>query len=96
MLVLLYYRASPVAQRVKSLPVMQETRVQFLGWEDPPEKKMATHSSTLACRISWTEEPNGLQTMGLQRAGHNCATNFFTFSWASLGVAGLAMPPASP
>ena len=54
-------RASLVAQPVKNLPAMQETWVQPLGWEDPLEKGMATHSSTLACRISWTEEPGGLQ-----------------------------------
>ena len=56
-----------VAQVVKDLPVMQETWVQPLGWEDPLEKGMATHSSILACRIPRTEEPGGLQSMGLQR-----------------------------
>ena len=56
-----------VAQMVKDLPVMQETWVQPLGWEDPLEKGMATHSSILACRIPRTEEPGGLQSMGLQR-----------------------------
>ena len=50
---------------------MQETRVQSLGWDDPLEKEMATHSSVLAWRIPWTEEPDGLQSMGLQRVGHN-------------------------
>ena len=54
---------------VKSLPAMQETRVQFPGQEEPLEKGMATHSSVLAWRISWTEEPGGLQSMGSQRAG---------------------------
>jgi len=49
-----------VAQTVKTLTAMQETQVQFLGWEDPLEKGMATHSSILAWRISWTEEPGGL------------------------------------
>ena len=63
--------ASPVAQMVKNLPAMQETQVQCLGWEDPMEKEMATHPSILAWRILWTEEPGGLQTMGLQRIGHN-------------------------
>ena len=53
-----------VAQRVKNLPAMQETWVQFLGWEDPPKKEMATHSSILAWEIPWTEEPGGLQSMG--------------------------------
>ena len=57
---------SLVAQMIKNLPAMQETRVQSLGWEDPPEKGMATPSSILAWRIPWTEEPGGLQTMGLQ------------------------------
>ena len=59
--------ASIVAQIVTPLPAMQETRVQSLGWEDPLEKEMATHSSILVWRISWTEEPNRLQFMGLQR-----------------------------
>ena len=57
-----------VAQIVKNLPVMQETWVQSLGQEDPLEKRTATQSSILAWRISWTEEPGGLQSMGLQRA----------------------------
>ena len=52
--------ASLVAQLVKNLPAMQETWVQFLGWEDPLEKEMATHSTILAWRIPWTEEPGGL------------------------------------
>ena len=56
-----------VAQVVKNLGAMQETRVQPLGWEDPLEKGMATHSSILAWKISWTEEPGGLQSMGSQR-----------------------------
>ena len=53
-----------MAQKVKNLPAMQETRVRSLGREDPLEKEMATHSSTLAWRISWIEEPGGLQSMG--------------------------------
>ena len=64
-------RASLVAQSVKNLPAVQETRVQSLGWEDPLEKEMATHSSILAWKISWTEEPGGLQSMGSQRVGHD-------------------------
>ena len=60
-----------MAQRVKNLPSMQETQVQSLGWEDSLEKEMATHSSILAWRIPWTEEPGGLQSMGLQRVGHD-------------------------
>ena len=56
---------------VKNLPAMQETRVQSLGWEDPLEKEMATHSNILAGRIPWTEEPGKLQSIGSQRVGHN-------------------------
>ena len=56
---------------VKNLPAIQETWVQFLGQEDPLEKGMATHSSILAWRILWIEEPGGLQSMGSQRVGHN-------------------------
>ena len=56
---------------VKDLPAMQETRVQFLGWEDPLEKEMAIHSSTLVWRIPWTEKPGRLQSMGSQRVGHD-------------------------
>ena len=67
--------ASLVAQLVKNLPVMQETWVQSLGWEDPLENGMATHSSILAWRIPWTEEPGGLQSMESQTAGHDWATN---------------------
>ena len=63
--------ASLVAQMVKNLPVVQETWVQSLGWEDPLEKEMATHSSILAWRIPWTEEPGGLQSMGSQRVRHD-------------------------
>ena len=63
--------ASFVAELVKDLPAMQETWVQSLGWEDPLEKGKATHSSILAWRITWTEEPGRLQSMGLQRVGHN-------------------------
>ena len=63
-----------MAQWVKNLPAMQETqetRVQSLGWEDPLEEKMATQSSILAWEMLWTEEPGGLQSMGLQIVGHN-------------------------
>ena len=60
-----------MAQTVKNLPAMQETQVQSLGWEDPLEKAMATHSSILAWEIPQTEEPGGLQSMGLQRVGHD-------------------------
>ena len=64
-------RASLVAQTVKNLPAMQETRVQSLVWEDALEKEMAIHSSILAWRISWTEEPNRLESMRSQRVRHN-------------------------
>ena len=60
-----------MAQLVKNLPAMRETWVGSLGWEDPLEKATATHSSILAWRIPWTEEPGGLQSMGLQRVGHD-------------------------
>ena len=63
--------ASLVAQRLKRLPAMWETWVRSLGWEDPLEKEMATHSSILAWRIPWTEEPGRLQSTGLQRVGHD-------------------------
>jgi len=56
---------------VRNLPVVQETQVQSLGWEDPLEKGMAIHSSIVAWKISWTEEPGGLQSMGLQRVGRD-------------------------
>ena len=68
-------RTSLVAQTVKRLPTVQETRVQCLGQEDPLEKEMATHSSTLAWKIPWTEEPGRLQSMGSQRVGHDWATS---------------------
>ena len=64
-------KAFLVAQRIKRLPAKQETRVQSLGWEDPLEEGTATHSSILAWRVSWTEEPGRLQSMGSQRAGHD-------------------------
>ena len=64
-------QASLVTQMVKNLPVRQETQVGSLGWEDPLEKEVATHSGILAWRIPWTEEPGGLQFMGSQRVGHN-------------------------
>ena len=62
-------RVSLVVQPVKSLSTMQETQVQSLGWEDPQKKEMATHSSILAWRIPWTEEPGRLQSMGSQELG---------------------------
>ena len=56
---------------VRNLPEMQETWIQALGWEDPLEKKMATHSSIFAWEIPWTEEPGGLQSVGSRRVGHD-------------------------
>ena len=69
----IYYtsRASLVAQTLKRLPTVQETWVRSLGREDPLEKEMATHSSILAWRIPWTEDPGRLQSMGLQRVRHD-------------------------
>ena len=69
---------------VKNSPAMQETWVQFLGQEHPLQKRMATHSSILAWRILWPEQPGGLQSMGTQRVRHNWVTNTFTFSLKSL------------
>ena len=62
---------SLLAQMVKRLPTVRETWVRFLGWEDPLEKEMAAHSSILAWKIPWTEEPGRLQSMGLQRVRHD-------------------------
>ena len=67
----LHQRASLVAQRLKRLPAMWETQVRSLGWEDRLEKEMATHSSTLAWKIPWTEEPGRLWSMESQRVGHD-------------------------
>ena len=69
-----------MAQRVKRLPAMQETQVQSLGREDPLKKEMATHSSTLACKIPWMEEPHRLPSTGSQRVGHD---------WVSLLLLGI-------
>ena len=71
--------ASLVAQSVKNLPAMQETQIQSLGWEDPLEKGMAAHSTILVGEFPWTEEPGRVQSMGLQRVGHDWAANTFTF-----------------
>ena len=75
--------ASLVAQRVKNLPAVWETWVWSLGWEDPLEEGMATHSSILAWRIPWTEEPAGLKSMRSQRVRHDWATRHNTASDAS-------------
>ena len=73
------FMASLVAQMVKSLPAMQETWVRSLGQEDPLEKEMATHSGTLAWKIPWMEKPGRLQSVGLQRVGHDQATSLSLF-----------------
>ena len=65
------FGTSLVAQMAKNLPAMQETQVQSLGWKNPLEKVMATHSWKLAWRITWTEEPGGLQSMGSHRVRHD-------------------------
>ena len=75
-----FQRVSLVGQMVKKLPEIQETPVQSLGQEDPLEKEMATGSSILAWRSTWTEEPGVLQSMGSQRVGHDWATNTHTLS----------------
>ena len=72
---LLYFWGPRMAQRLKRLPGMWETRVQSLGREDPLENEMATHSSTLAWIIPWTEEPGRLQSMGSQRVRHDWVTS---------------------
>ena len=65
------FGASLVAQLVKNLPAIQDTWVQSLGWEDPLEKEMTCHSSILAWKIPWTEEPGRLESMGSQRVRHD-------------------------
>ena len=74
-------RACLVAQEVKKLPAVHETWVQSLGQEDTLEKGIATHSSILAWRIPWTEEPGRLQSMESQRVGHDWATNKWTYNF---------------
>ena len=69
---------SPVAQKVKNLPAMEETQVRSLGWEDPLKKGMTSHSSILAWRIPWTKEPGGLHSMGSQRVKHDWVPNTHT------------------
>ena len=79
------WETSLVAQMVKCLPAMWETLVLSLGWEDPLEKAMATHSSTLAWRIPWMEEPGRLQSMGSQRVRHDWVTSLHVSGWENLG-----------
>ena len=75
-----------MAQRLKCLPGMQETRVRSLSWEDPLEKEMATHSSTLAWRIPWRKEPGRLQSMGSQRVSTVLSDFTFTFTLSIVPV----------
>ena len=82
-----FWWAFLVAQMVKGLPAMRETRVRSLGWEDPLEKEMATHSRIHAWKIPWTEEPGGLQSMGSQRVGHDWVTSVHFSSWGFQGLA---------
>ena len=90
-----FWRTSLVAQTVKHLSTMRETWVQSLGWEDPLEKEMAIHSSTLAWKIPWTEEPGRLQSLGSQRGGHDWATSLslsFFFACGPTFLFGLTQP----
>ena len=90
--------ASLVAQMVKRLSEMRETKVGSQGWEDALEKEMATHSSTFAWKIPWMEEPCRLQSMGSQRAGHDWATSpslYFIF-WQEDGSTGETSFPLLP
>ena len=75
------WRTSLVAQMVKNPPAMHKTWVPSLGWEDSLEEGMASNSSILAWRIPRTEEPSGLQSVGLQRVGHNCVTKHTKAFW---------------
>ena len=74
-----------MGKKKKNLPAMQEILVWSLGWEDLLEKEMATHSSILAWRIPWTEEPGGLQSMGLPRVGHDWVTKATHPTWKAKG-----------
>ena len=80
--------ASLVAQRLKRLPAMWETWVRSLGREDPLEKEMATHSSILAWRIPWVEEPGGLQSTGSKRIGHDWVTSPSLSIYSELEITG--------
>ena len=79
-----WYVDFPVAQMVKNLPAVQKTRVRSLGQENPLEKGIAIHSSNLAWRIPWTEKPGRLQSMGLQRVGHDWVNNTHTHTHTPL------------
>ena len=81
-----YFTTSLVAQMVKRLPTMRETWVQSLGREDLLQKEMTTHSSILAWKIPWMEEPGGLQSMGSQRVGHDWATTLTQLLYSTVVV----------
>ena len=89
-----------IAQLVKNLPATQKTWIWSLGREDPLEKGMTTHSSILAWRIPWTQEPGGLQSMGLQRVGHDWVTNTLTLReawvWSPTHLLSAQNSPPSP
>ena len=82
-----------MAQTVKHLPTMQETRVQSVGREDPLEKEMATHSSTLAWKIPWTEKPGGLQAMGSKESDTPERLHFTTLTTMSFTLFVYCLPP---
>ena len=82
---------SPVAHMVKNLPVMWETQFRSLGQEDPLEKEMATHSSTLAWNIPWTEEPGRLQSMGSQKVRHDWETSLSLYNHKGFALGGTWM-----
>ena len=79
---------------VKCLPAMQETQVRSLGWEEPLEKEMATHSSILAWKIPWTEEPGGQQSMGSQRVGPEPLSTSSQHTVPALGSGNLRVLPS--
>ena len=79
----LFLGGSMVAQMVKNLPAMQEMHIQFLGQEEPLEKEMTAHSSILAWRILWTQEPDGLQLMGLQKRQTRLSNKAITKAYIS-------------
>ena len=81
-----YSGASMVAQMVKCLPATWETQVWSLGWEDALEKEMVPHSSTLAWKVPWTQEPGGLQSMGSQRVGHDWVTSYTRLQYIPIVV----------
>ena len=85
-MLLILLLTSLVAQMVKRLSTMQETRVRSLGWEDPLEKEMAIHSSTIPWKIPWTEEPGRLQSMGWQRVRHDWATSLSLFTFKTISI----------